>query len=141
VDQQSVLPRSHHRKRGMRAVERTVEIGVEHRLDALGIELGPAAFLHIRAGIVHQDVQPVELRHDRRGDLQRDILPAEVAGEHQDLALLLPDLVGDRLERLAPPAGQCDSCPLARQRQRRRLADAAAGAGHPGDFSRQIGHS
>ena len=38
-------------------------------------------------------------------------------------------------QRLAPAAGQHDGGALVGQRQRRRLADAAAGAGDPGDLS------
>src|SRR5262249_18218896 len=50
------------------------------------------------------------------------------------------DALGDRFERLASPAGQEADRPLARERQRRRLADAAARSRHPGDLPLQLTH-
>ena len=105
-----------------------------------GVELGPAPFEHVCAGIVDQDVEPAEFLRDRGRDAARGVLLAEIARRDQRLAARLDDLIGDLLQRLAPPAGERDRRAFARQRQRRRLTDAAAGAGHPGDFSRKIRH-
>ena len=50
------------------------------------------------------------------------------------------DLPGDLVERGLPAPGQHDRRAFARQRQCRRLADAAAAAGHPYDLALELRH-
>ena len=72
--------------------------------------------------------------HAHRGGI------GEVAGLDVTSATFLMDTCGDTFQRLAPAAGQHHRSALLGQHQRRRLADAAAGAGDPGDFPLQMRH-
>ena len=78
--------------------------------------------------------RPISSR-DEVADAAHRVGLGQVAGLDMGGAARCADARGDLFERLAPPAGQHDRRALLGQHQRRRLADAAAAAGHPDDLA------
>jgi hypothetical protein len=96
------------------------------------------AVVDVDPGIVDKDVEPADLACDVVADRADGSRIGEVAGLDMGGSALLLDARGDALQRLAPAPGQHHRRALLGQHQRRRLADAAAGAGDPGDFPLEL---
>jgi hypothetical protein len=68
VDEQSVLLRAHHGKRGLDHIERAGEVAFDHRAGIVGGELAPRALRNVHAGVVDDDVDAAMFSADRIGD-------------------------------------------------------------------------
>ena len=119
------------RQGGVRAVEQAEHVEPDHPLPLFERRVDDRAQEH-DARVVDQRVQAAQLRH-RGGDgalcLRRI---RDVRLDHQRRVRATEPL-GQGLETIAPPGHQSHSRSLLGQRDRRRLADAAAGARHEGD--------
>ena len=77
-----------------------------------------------KPGVVEQEVEPAEARLDRREQALDRLRIADVAAMGDGAAAERADLARDLVELVAPPAGERHMPAGARQRHRRRLADA-----------------
>ena len=105
-----------------------------------GRQLVPVPVDDVDAGVVHQDVEPAERGPDERADRLHLLRVGQLGRLHEGLAALLADARGDALQLLRRAAGEHGGGALVGQRERSGLADAAAGAGDPGDLSREPRH-
>ena len=134
MDDHPVLLRPHERQGDRDAIQRANQVALDQRVDAVGRQRIPVPVDDVDAGIVDQNVQPVEFFPNIVTHLGDLVLVGQVGGNHMRATLRNPLRNTVQLGRGA--AGQDHGGALLGEGQRRGLPDAAAGAGHPGDFSR-----
>ena len=118
----------------MGGVDQALEVEVDHPVPLLGGGVLDRPQQHL-AGVVDEDVEAAELVDGAldRGD--RLLLVGDVGLDRQRGVTVATDLGGQPLQPFQPPGRDRDFGSVGRQRSRRRLADAAAGAGDQRDGS------
>src|SRR6185436_626851 len=119
--------RLHDADRFLAAEEHGVEIDIHHRLPGLQRQVLHRHRRRAHAGVVEQDIEPAPFGHHLAEDLLHDFGPGDVAGENQR-ALGRARVGRGLVEQLPAASDQRDAIAVLEKRERRRLADAGAGA-------------
>ena len=115
-----------------------LDVDLDHLVEHLVGDVERRPLPHVGGAVVHQDVDRAELRLGLLHQGLDLVGLAEMAGDRDDLAGQAGELGGRGLEVLFLAAGDHDGRAGVGEPAGDRLADAAAAAGHQGDFSRQI---